>query len=156
MPNSERTIALEHLFTARFEVTPARSLGATPFGERRIVQITGGTFEGPRLRGIVLPEGGDWLLFRHDGILQLDVRATLQTDDGHLIYMTYRGVRHGPADVIARLNRGEPVDPDEYYFRTAPWFETGSDKYGWLNGIVSVATGERLPAGPIYTVYQVL
>jgi hypothetical protein len=149
-------IELEHLLTARFEVSPARSLGMTPFGERRIVQITGGSFEGPQLRGVILPEGGDWLLLRIDGILQLDVRATLQTDDGHLIYMTYRGVRHGPAEVIARLSRGETVDPSEYYFRTAPFFETGSDKYGWLNGIVSVATGERIPAGPIYTVYQVL
>jgi hypothetical protein len=156
VPDTERAIELEHLFTARLEVGPPRSLGMTPYGERRIVQITGGSFEGARLRGVILPEGGDWLLLRHDGILQLDVRATLQTDDGELIYMTYRGLRHGPADVIARLGRGEDVDPSEYYFRTAPWFETASQKYGWLNGIVSVATGERIAAGPIYTVYQVL
>ena len=84
------------------------------------------------------------------------MRATLQTDDRHLIYMTYRGVRHGPPAAIERLNRGEPVDPSEYYFRTAPFFETGSPTYGWLNRIVAVATGERLPTGPVYTVYQVL
>ncbi len=150
-----RSIELAHLFTARFEVGPPRSLGATPFGERRIVRITGGSFEGPRLRGTVLPEGGDWLLLRADGVLQLDVRATLQTDDGHLIYMTYRGVRHGPPAVIERLNRGEAVDPDEYYFRTAPFFETAAEPYGWLNRIVAVATGERLPGGPVYTVHEV-
>src|SRR6266542_2772682 len=151
-----RGIRLEHLFTARFEVSPARALGTTPYGERRIVRITGGTFEGPKLRGVVLPEGGDWLLLRHDGVLQLDVRATLQTDDDELNYMTYRGYRHGPQAVIEHLNRGEAVDPSEYYFRTAPFFETGSQKYAWLNGIVSVGTGERVPSGPIYTVYQLL
>jgi hypothetical protein len=148
-------IDLAHLFTVRFDVDAPRPLGATPFGQRRIVRITGGSFEGPRLRGTVLPEGGDWLLLRPDGVLQLDVRATLQTDDGHLIYMTYRGLRHGPPEVIERLNRGETVDPKSYYFRTSPVFETAAAPYDWLNRIVAVATGERLPAGPIYTVYEV-
>ena len=153
---SAREIRLEHLFTVRFDVSAARSLGNTPLGERRVVQITGGTFEGPRLRGRVLPEGGDWLLLRSDGVLQLDVRATLQTDDGALLYMTYRGFRHGPAAVIDRLSRGEAVDPSAYYFRTAPLFETGDERYAWLSRTVCVATGERLPSGPVYSVYQVL
>ncbi|HEV2123479.1 MAG TPA: DUF3237 domain-containing protein [Chloroflexota bacterium] len=151
-----RSVELEHLFTVRFEVTSPQSLGQTPYGERRIVQVTGGSFEGPTLKGKVLPGGGDWLLLRRDGVLQMDVRATLQTDDGALIYMTYRGVRHGPAEVIDRLNRGEAVNPSEYYFRTAPFFETGSEQYAWLNRIVAVATGERLPGQAVYTVYQVL
>ena len=151
-----REIRMEHLLTVRFDVSTPRSLGQTPFGERRIVQITGGSFEGPRLRGTVLPEGGDWILLRSDGVLQLDVRATLQTDDGALIYMTYRGFRHGPAEVIDRLNRGEAVDPFTYYFRTAPFFETGDERYAWLNRTICVSTGERLPSGPVYTVYQVL
>jgi hypothetical protein len=150
-----RTIDLAHLFTVRFEVTTPRSLGTSPFGERRIVQITGGDFQGERLRGTVLPEGGDWILLRGDGALQLDVRATLQTHDGALIYMTYKGFRHGPAETIARLNRGEPVDPSEYYFRAAPFFETGDSRYEWLNRVVAVSTGERIPTGPIYTVYEV-
>jgi hypothetical protein len=150
-----RQIELAHLFTVRFEVTTPRSLGTGPFGERRIVQITGGDFHGEKLRGTVLPEGGDWILLRSDGALQLDVRTTLQTHDGALIYMTYKGFRHGPADVIARLNRGEPVDPSEYYFRVAPFFETGDARYDWINRIVAISTGERLPTGPIYTVYEV-
>ena len=151
-----RPIDLAHLFTVRFDVEPPRPLGPTPFGERRIVRIAGGSFEGPRLRGAVLPEGGDWLLLRADGVLQLDVRATLQTDDGHLIYMTYRGARHGPPEVIDRLNRGEAVDPDSYYFRTAPFFETASGSpYAWLNGIVSVGTGVRHPERAVYDVYEV-
>jgi hypothetical protein len=95
-------------------------------------------------------------LARPDGALQLDVRLTLKTDDGEIIGMNYRGFRHGPAAVIERLNRGEIVDPSEYYFRTAPFFETASEKYGWLNRIVTVATGHRLPDGPVYHVFEVL
>ena len=80
----------------------------------------------------------------------------LRTDDGALIGMTYQGFRHGPAAVIERLNRGEPVDPSEYYFRTAPLFETSAPKYDWLNRIVAIATGDRKPEGPIYEVFEVL
>ena len=99
---------------------------------------------------------GDWLLLRTDGVLMLDVRLTLRTDDDALIYMSYRGMRHGPAWVLDRLNKGEKVDPSEYYFRTAPLFETSSSKYSFLNRIMSIATGRREATGPIYDVFQVL
>jgi len=118
--------------------------------------VEGGSFEGARLKGTVMKGGTDWLLGRVDDVLQLDVRLTLKTHDGHIIGMTYRGYRHGPADVVARLNRGEPVDPAGYYFRTAPFFETASDKYGWLNRVLAVATGDRKPDGPMYDVFEVL
>lgn len=149
-------IRTELLFKVTITVAPPQFLGSTPLGDRRNVVISGGQFEGPRLRGTVLPGGSDWILLRADGVLQLDVRATLQTDDGALINMTYHGLRHGPAAVIDRLDRGEKVDPSEYYFRTAPFFETSAARYDWLNRIVAIATGQRIPAGPIYTVYQVL
>ena len=149
-------IKTELLFTMTLTVEGPTPLGDTPFGDRRIALVTGGTFEGPKLTGTAQHGGGDWLLFRNDGATQLDVRITLETDDKHLIYMTYRGIRHGPDAVMARLNRGEAVDPSEYYFRTAPFFETSSDKYGWLNRIVAVGTGERRPEGPVYRVYEVL
>jgi hypothetical protein len=84
------------------------------------------------------------------------VRITLETDDGQLIYMTYRGIRHGPAEVMARLAKGEAVDPASSYFRTTPAFETASQKYDWLNRIVSVASGRREKSGPVYEVYEVL
>ena len=109
-----------------------------------------------RPKGTVEEGGSDWLLLRPDGVLQLDVRLTLKTDDGALIGMTYRGYRHGPAEVIDRLNRGEEVDPAGYYFRSAPFFETAAEKYAWLNRMVTVATGHRLPTGPIYHVFEVL
>ena len=150
-------IKTQHLFTIRLQVeAPLQMIGQTPFGNRRIAKVMGGDFEGPRLRGTALAGGGDWLLLRADGILQLDVRLVMKTDDDQLIYMTYKGYRHGPAGVIDRLNRGEPVDPSEYYFRAAPFFETASEKYAWLNGIVCVSTGHRLPEGPVYDVFEVL
>jgi hypothetical protein len=146
-----------HLFNIRLEVGEMNDLGATPYGNRRIAAVTGGRFEGQELRGTVLPSpGGDWLLLRRDGVLMLDVRITLRTHDDALIYMSYRGMRHGPQWVLDRLNRGEKVDPSEYYFRTAPLFETSSEKYSFLNRIISVATGRREPTGPIYDVFQVL
>ncbi len=150
-------IQTRHLFTLTIEVPRVVDLGATPNGHRRIATVGGGSFVGDRLRGTIQPSpGGDWLLLRPDGALVLDVRLTLETDDAHLIYMTYRGLRHGPADVITRLNRGEAVDPASYYFRTTPVFETASTKYDWLNRVVSVATGRREASGPIYEVYEVL
>jgi hypothetical protein len=144
------------LMTLRLRVGPAQLVGRTPTGERRIVPVLDGRFEGERLRGTVEPGGSDWILVRPDGALQLDVRLALRTDDDHLVAMTYRGIRHGPAAVIERVNRGEPVDPASYYFRTAPLFETASDKYGWLTRIVAVAVGERVAEGPVYHIFEVL
>ena len=149
-------IKTELLFKIALDVPPILDLGETPYGRRRIARVAGGTFEGPKLKGRVLDGGGDWLLLRRDGVLQLDVRVTLETDDKQHVYMTYRGYRHGPKDVIDRLNRGEAVDPGLYYFRATPYFETGSEKYAWLNGICAVATGERQASGPIYHVFQVM
>ncbi len=144
------------LCTLTISVGKIQSLGAGPHGERRIAEVTGGQFEGPRMRGRILPGGADWILVRPDGVTQLDVRITLETDDNALIYLTYRGLRHGPQAVLDRLARGESVAPSEYYFRTAPVFETGAPAYAWLNGIIAVGVGHRLPSGPVYDVYEVL
>jgi hypothetical protein len=145
-----------HLFAISLKVNEIQDLGQTPLGNRRVAVVEGGSFEGAKLKGTVLRGGSDWILLRPDGALQLDVRLTLSTHDGELIGMTYRGFRHGPASAIERLNRGENVDPSEYYFRAAPFFETASEKYDWLNRIVTVATGHRLPEGPVYQVFEVL
>ena len=99
------------LFTVTITVATPQIVGATPIGERRNVPVTGGTFEGKRLRGTIMPGGSDWIVVRADGVWQLDVRLPLQTDDGALINMSYKGFRHGPAAVLDRLNRGETVDP---------------------------------------------
>lgn len=146
----------EFLFEMRLQVEPAQVIGATPAGKRYIAYVTGGTFEGPHIKGRALPGGGDWVLVRPDHVFQLDVRLTLQTDDDALIYTTYRGARHGSREVMNRIGAGEPVDVDEYYFRTTPYFETGSETYGWLNGIVSVGIGQDIPGGVIYRLYRIL
>lgn len=145
------------LFEIQLQVPGIVDLGATPLGRRRIATVTGGEFHGERLRGSVVgTPAGDWLLQRSDGVTVLDVRLLLRTDDGEHIYMSYRGLRHGPADVMARLAAGETVDPATYYFRIAPVFETAAKKYEWLNKVVAIGTGRREATGPIYTVDEVL
>ncbi|MEQ9639091.1 MAG: DUF3237 domain-containing protein [Alphaproteobacteria bacterium] len=149
-------IETEFVFEMKIDVNTIMDVGATPVGHRRIAVLAGGSFEGPKIKGKVLPSGGDWIVNRSDGVTQLDVRAHLETDDGAIIYMTYRGHRHGPKEVMDRLNSGQQVDPAEYYFRTSPFFETASETYAWMNKMCFVATGRRDPEGPVYRVYQVL
>jgi len=120
------------------------------------VPVSGGNFEGPRLRGRIVPGGGDWLLLRSDGVMELDLRITLETDDHALIYMTFQGLRHGPPDVIAALGRGEVVDPARYYFRTLPRFETSAERYAFLNRIITVGSGEARPDGAIHRIEEIL
>lgn len=151
------TLNSAHLFTIRLDVGAMDDMGVTPYGHRRIATVAGGTFEGDELKGTVQPTpAGDWITVRSDGVWELDVRLTLKTHDGHLIYMSYRGLRHGPQWVLDRLAKGEKVDPSEYYFRTAPRFETASEKYSFLNRIISVGVGRREASGPIYEVFQIL
>jgi Protein of unknown function (DUF3237) len=145
------------LFTITMKLPPTLEMGDTPAGTRRVFTVAGGTFGGDRLRGDVLAQGSsDLLLVRSDGSSQQDVRLLLRTADGALILMTYRGVRHASAEVNARIARGEPVAPSEYYLRTAPFFETSSSRYGWLNKIVSIGIGERTPDGVTYDVFEIL
>lgn len=137
-------------------VAAPQRIGAGPHGTRVTAPIADGHFEGPRLRGKVLPGGGDWTLLRSDGVLELDLRVTLETDDGALIHMASFGLRQGPPEVLAALARGERVDPSTYYFRTTPRFETGHPRYAFLNRLLAVASGDRRAAGPIYTIDEVL
>jgi hypothetical protein len=144
------------LMTLEVALAPPQRIGAVPHGTRVTVPVTSGRFEGPRLRGHVLPGGGDWTLLRPDGVLELDLRTTLETDDGALIYLTSFGLRHGPPEVLAALARGEAVDASSYYFRTTPRFETGHPKYAFMNRLLAVAYGDRKAGGPIYTIDEIL
>lgn len=149
--------SFRHLFKILIELHPILDLGATPAGERRIVPVSGGRFSGERLRGEILPHAGsDLLLTRADGSFQQDVRLALQTHDGALILMTYRGIRHSSTEVARRIARGEAVARDDYYLRTVPFFETAAPAYDWLNRIVTVGIGERLPKGAAYDVFEIL
>jgi hypothetical protein len=149
-------IRTAHLMTMTLSVSGMQPIGVTPSGSRRIGLVAGGMFQGERLRGTVLPGGADWIMVRADGSTTLDVRLVLETDDKALIGMTYRGMRHGPAAVMERLNRGDPVDASEYYFRTSVAFETASARYDWINRIIAIGTGRRPPEGPVYEIFEVL
>jgi hypothetical protein len=116
---------------------------------RRIGQVSGGRFDGERLSGIVLEDGNDWQTVRNDGAITLDVRLILKTNDGALIAMTYQGLRHGPAELLAHVDRGEPVDPADYYFRINSRFETAAPNCAWRNNILALGAGYRVPEGPV-------
>lgn len=147
------------LFDMVVDLDPRLDIGPGPLGRRMFFGSAGGTFEGPRIRGDVLPVGGDWGLFRPDGALALDVRLPLRTHDGDLLHMTYSGRWVTPPEVraaVADPERRHLVDPARYYFRTNPLFETGSGRYGWLNDVVCVSTGYLIEGGIGYRVSQLL
>ena len=146
---------LEPLLRAEITLGPPQELGDTPHGRRRVIAITGGSFRGERLSGRVLPGGADWQLIRSDGVAELDARYTLETVDRSLIYVRNFGYRHGPPEVMRRLLAGEPVDASLYYMRTTPRFETGAERYRWLNGLVCVASGARRAASVELEVFAV-
>ena len=145
-------------FVYRLEATLGEplDLGQTAHGRRRIVPLTGGTFSGPDISGALLPgASADWQIALADGTALADLRYTLQTENGALVYVQARGARHGDADVLARLARGEEVDAGEYTFRTAALIETAARELDWLNKGVFVSVGGRQPGGVIYETYLV-
>ncbi|HEY2050379.1 MAG TPA: DUF3237 domain-containing protein [Caulobacteraceae bacterium] len=144
------------LFLANIAVGSIHATGGPAGVQQRVSDITGGDFTGDRLRGRVLPGGTDWVIVRGDGATLLDARIVLQTEDGALISMAYTGIRRGSADVMERLARSEDIDPASYYFRIAPRFSTSDPRYEWLNGILAVGVGHRLPGGPVYAVHEIL
>jgi hypothetical protein len=156
LPREMTEVRVRPLFTFVIDVAKPFIIGKTPGVDRRVGEVLGGRFEGERLNGKILTSGSDWQQVRADGAWALDVRLVMETDDGALIGMTYRGLRHGPKDVIDAIARGEQVGPAAYYFRIAPFFETASPKYAWLNGVVAMGLGHRLSTGPIYQVFEVL
>src|SRR5207247_7567609 len=125
-------------------------------GHRRIIPLTGGTFTGPDLKGKLVPGvSADWQIVLQDGTTLGDIRYTLQTDDGALLYVQSRGVRHGSAAVLARLGRGDVVDASEYTFRTSTQIETACRELDWLNKGVFISVGGRQLGGVIYETYLV-
>lgn len=143
----------EFLLGVSLEVEKPVRIGPTHSGDRRVVGVSGGSFEGPGLKGRVLPGGSDWIVVRRDGVLLQDVRLVLEADDGERLLMSYRGMRHGPDAVMRRVETGEDPDPSGYYFRTAPVFEAPDGRYDWLNKLWAFAVGRRLATGVIYSVY---
>jgi hypothetical protein len=136
---------LAFAFELRATVAAPLEIGQVPRGRRRIVSITGGTFEGPGIKGKVVPGGADWQIIRADGFSELDTRYTLETDKGQIVYVQNAGMRHAAPAVMEKLLKGETVDPKLVYFRTVPTFETAAPELQWLTRAVFIGTGERYP-----------
>jgi hypothetical protein len=144
------------LYELRAQLEPPRPVGKVPYGYRSLIGIKGGSFEGPRLRGSVDPTGGEWGLTRRDGTNTLDVRMTLKTEDEAWIYVQYRGMLRGEKEVLKAAMKGE-ADPADYYMRITPYYETGHEKYAWLNSIVAVGIGWMEPGDVVaYRVFEIL
>jgi hypothetical protein len=151
-----KSVHTRPLFVMRLEVQRLQIVGATPGSFRRVGVIYGGSFEGERLSGTVLDGGSDWQNVRPDGATMLDVRLILKTSDDAMISMTYRGIRHGPPNIVERIEKGEVVDPTTHYFRITPLFETAAANYDWINRVLAVGIGHRQAGGPLYSVFEVL
>jgi hypothetical protein len=146
---------LAFAFELRVTVGAPVMIGQVPRGQRRIVSILGGTFEGPNIKGKVVPGGADWQIIRPDGFSELDTRYMLETDKGQLIYVQNAGIRHAEPAVMERLLKGETVDPKLVYFRTIPAFETSAPDLQWLTRSLFIGTGERYPTEVVVRFWRV-
>ena len=146
---------LIHEMTYRATLAPPLTIGAGPFGTRMVIDVTGGEVEGPRIRGTFVGAGADWLILGADGFGRVDVRGQIATDDGAFIYAQYEGVLEMNEKVLAAMAAAEGTDFSDQYFRTTPRFETGDERYAWLNQSVFVAEGRLYPGlGVEYRVYR--
>ena len=145
-----------HLTTLTLEVDFPKivPIGPIPAGLRGIAPVAGGRFEGERLRGSVRP-GHDWFVTRPDGSLLIDVRLTLETDDGAVLYLTYQGTMRGTAEAMGRFRKGEQLQPQDYQLHIAARAECGDPRYAWLNDAILVGIGEQTPRGPVYSLFEV-
>ena len=157
MGDEVKTLSHHHVMTLRLNVDSAKSaqIGKTPNGYRTIAPIIGGDFDGPQLKGTVLPGGADWVLLPEPGKMLIDVRLTLKTQTGGLIFTQYEGRFHGSEGAMAKLAKGEALPADSYSLVTHVRFETGVEELAWLNHIVAVGIGEQSGFNPIYEIYQI-
>jgi Protein of unknown function (DUF3237) len=149
------TLQLEFVCELKINVDKPQLIGETGKGTRRIIPLLGGNFKGPQMQGAVLPGGADWQVIHKDGVAEIDARYTLQTDDGTLIYISNKGIRVASEEVLKKLSDGEAVNPNAYYFRTVPLFETAKGKYDWLMKAVFIAKGIRNPDNVIIRIWKV-
>lgn len=155
-PKAISAIDTEFLLHMNVELEPAQAIGRTPAGARLTFVVRKGTFAGPRLKGRVLPGGADWLLFSPDGVGEVDVRITLESEGGELVHAYWSGVLKPPANALERLARGESIKAEEMYFRTVPRFQTAAPSLLWLNEIVAVGVGSLGPGRVTHDFFHVL
>jgi hypothetical protein len=149
--------AFEFVFAAQINIGPKKALGPLPSGgDRYVVDILDGVFEGPNIRGRVLPGGADWAHIRPDGVFAFDARYTLQEDDGTFIYLQNRGYRWGTPEAMERMAKRLDVDPADYYMRVSPVFEVQAGKHDWLTRYVFFGVADKIPSGNIIRYFRVL
>jgi hypothetical protein len=156
MQTQPAALATQYVFTFQIETAAAIDIGDVGYGRRRLIAITGGALQGPGIAGTVLPGGADSMLIRPDGLVEIDVRSSVQMDDGANVYVENRGMRVAPGDEAERLKRGETIGADEIYFRMTLRFETSSEKYRWLTQSIFVGKVQRRSGGLTIDVYRVL
>jgi len=149
-------ISKEPIFRITADLGETQTLGKTPYGERRIVEILGGRVEGPMLKGKILAGGSDWQIIRSDDVADIQARYAIETETGARILVRSDGLRHGPPDVLARIARGENVDPSLYYFRTIMRYETSEPSLDRLNKMIALAHGTRERMAVKLDVYEIL
>ena len=145
-----------YVFTITANIGSVTSAGDIGTGIRRIIPITGGEVRGEGINGKVCAFGADFQIIRPNELIELEAKYAFETDDGAVVYVENKGIRFGPVDLMQRLKRGEPVDPKLIYFRTAPKFETGSEKYRWLMEHLFVGSAARHADRVVLDVHQVL
>ncbi|QOZ22975.1 DUF3237 domain-containing protein [Bradyrhizobium sp. CCBAU 51753] len=149
-------IQTKYVFTITARIAEVTSAGDIGSGVRRIIPIIGGEVRGEGVNGKVLPFGADFQIIRPNELIELEAKYAFETDDGAVVYVENRGIRFGPLDLLQKLKRGEPVDPNLIYFRTVPKFETGAENYRWLMQHIFIASAARHADRVVIDVHQVL
>lgn len=149
-------ISKQPIFRISADLGEIQMLGRTPYGERRIIEILGGSVEGSMLKGKILPGGSDWQIIRSDGVADIQARYAIETDSGAKVLVRSDGLRHGPPEIIERIARGEDVDPALYYFRTIMRYETSEPSLDRLNRMIALAHGKREHTAVKLDVYEIL
>ncbi len=150
------TLETKYVFTLTVSIADVTTAGDIGHGVRRIIPITGGQVRGEKVNGKVLPFGADFQIIRPNELIELEAKYAFETDDGAVVYVENTGIRFGPVELLQKLKRGEPVDPKLIYFRTAPKFETGAEKYRWLMEHLFVGSAARHADRVVIDVHQVL
>lgn len=153
-----QVLTSEFLFDLEINLNSSQVVGPVLNGVRKIYPIKDGIIRGEKINGKILSGGGDWGLILDSTTFKLDVRATIETDDRALIFITYFGFIHSDAKKFAMIlaGRGSELSPEDYYFRTNPVFETSSEKYAWLNHTIAIGVGRFQKAGKLsYRIYAI-
>ena len=150
------TLETKYVFTLTVRIADVTTAGDIGHGVRRIIPIIGGEVRGEKVNGKVLPFGADFQIIRPNELIELEAKYAFETDDGAVIYVENKGIRFGPVELLQKLKRGEPVDPELIYFRTVPKFETGHANYRWLMEHIFVASAARHADRVVIDVHQVM